>query len=61
MGPDGLIRVWLDRKFVDRLVQMRGPGESYSDVILRVVRTGSQWRLAREGWAQLSRRMDQDA
>jgi hypothetical protein len=27
-GPDGLIRIWLDRKFVDRLGQMRGPGES---------------------------------
>jgi hypothetical protein len=40
-GPDGLIRVWLDRKFVDRLAQMRGHGESYSDVILRLVKTGS--------------------
>ena len=35
-GPDGLIRIWLDRKFVDQLGQMRGPGESYSDVILRL-------------------------
>ena len=36
--PDdrGGIRIWLDRKFVDRLGQMRGPGESYSDVILRL-------------------------
>ena len=33
-GPDGQIRIWLDRKFVDRLRSMRGPGESYSDVIL---------------------------
>lgn len=32
--PDGQIRIWLDRKFVDRLRSMRGPGESYSDVIL---------------------------
>jgi hypothetical protein len=24
----GLIRLWLDRPFVDRLGQMRGPGES---------------------------------
>jgi hypothetical protein len=37
-GPDGLIRIWLDRKFVDRLGQMRGPGETYSDVILRLAR-----------------------
>lgn len=28
---DGLIRIWLERKLVDRLGQMRGPGESYSD------------------------------
>ena len=37
-GPDGLIRIWLDRKFVDRLAQMRGPGESYSDVIIRLAK-----------------------
>jgi hypothetical protein len=34
-GPDGLIRIWLDDKFVNRLGHMRGPGETYSDVILR--------------------------
>jgi len=27
--------IWLDRSVVDRLRAMRGPGESYSDVILR--------------------------
>ena len=37
IGSDGLIRIWLDRKFVDRLGQMRGLGESYSDVIIRLV------------------------
>jgi hypothetical protein len=40
-GPDGLIRIWLDRKFVDRLAQMRGPGESYSEVILRLAEESS--------------------
>ena len=40
-GQDGLIRVWLDCKFVDRLGQMRGPGESYSDVILRLAEASS--------------------
>lgn len=35
-GPDGLIRIWVDRQFVERLGQMRSPGESYSDVILRL-------------------------
>ena len=33
-GPP--VRIWLDRKFVDRLAQMRGPGESYSDVVVRL-------------------------
>jgi hypothetical protein len=37
----GLISIWLDREFVDRLGQMRGPGESYSDVILRLARANS--------------------
>jgi len=36
LGPDGLIRIWLDRKFVGRLGGMRGQGESSSDVILRL-------------------------
>ena len=40
-GADGLVRIWLDRNFVDRLGQMRGPGDSYSDVILRFAQTGS--------------------
>jgi hypothetical protein len=40
-GPDGLIRIWLDPKFADWLGQMRGPGESYSDVILRLAKTSS--------------------
>jgi hypothetical protein len=30
--------MWLDRAVVDRLRAMRGRGESYSDVILRVAR-----------------------
>ncbi len=28
--------VWLDRSVVDRLRGLRGPGESYSDVILKI-------------------------
>jgi hypothetical protein len=40
-GDDGLIRIWLDCKFVDRLGQMRVPGESYSDVILRLAAASS--------------------
>jgi hypothetical protein len=35
-GADGLIRVWLDRKDADQLGQLRDPGESFSEVILRL-------------------------
>jgi hypothetical protein len=41
-GPDGLISIWLDRAVVDRLRALRGPGESYSDVILRVAKEGGR-------------------
>jgi hypothetical protein len=33
--------IWLDPRYVDRLRAMRGPGESYSDVILRVAKASS--------------------
>ena len=29
--------IWVETTVVDRLTAMRGPGESYSDVILRLV------------------------
>ena len=28
--------IWLDRAMIDRLRGLRGPGESFSDVILRI-------------------------
>jgi hypothetical protein len=31
-------QIWLEPRFVDRLRAMRGPGESYSDVILRLAK-----------------------
>ena len=36
--PDGQrgVRIWLEHKFVDRLRALRGRGESYSDVIIRL-------------------------
>ncbi len=37
-GADGMIRIWLDRKFANQLGQMKGPGESYSGVILRLAK-----------------------
>jgi hypothetical protein len=30
-------QIWIDARVADRLAAMRGPGESYSDVILRLV------------------------
>jgi hypothetical protein len=35
-APNGDYFIWLEPRFVDRLRAMRGPGESYSDVILRL-------------------------
>jgi hypothetical protein len=32
--------IWLERRWVDRLTSSRRAGESYSDVILRVVAEG---------------------
>jgi hypothetical protein len=33
--------IWLESRMVDRLGALRGPGESYSDVILRVAKDGA--------------------
>jgi len=37
LSPKGERLIWLEPRFVDRLAAMRGPRESYSDVILRLV------------------------
>jgi hypothetical protein len=39
-APNGDYFIWLDPRYVDRLRAMRGPGESYSDVILRLAAGG---------------------
>jgi hypothetical protein len=40
--PDGRggVRIWLATEFVNRLGGLRGPSESYSDVILRRAKAG---------------------
>ena len=48
-APNGDRFIWLDPRCVDRLGAIRGPGESYSDVILRLAE------------ASAPRRQDQDA
>jgi hypothetical protein len=37
-APNGDYFIRLDPRYVDRLRAMRGPGESYSDVILRLAK-----------------------
>jgi hypothetical protein len=32
--------IWLDVRVVDKLTALRGPGDSYSDVILRLATAG---------------------
>jgi hypothetical protein len=44
--PVGERAVWLDEVWVDRLGAMHGPGETYSDVILRIAKA--------EGWGATS-------
>jgi hypothetical protein len=35
-APNGDYFIWLDRTVVDRLRAVRGPGENYSDVVIRL-------------------------
>jgi predicted CopG family antitoxin len=41
LAADGGFRITLERAAVDRLAALRGPGESYSDVILRLAKATS--------------------
>ena len=36
---DGMIRLWLEWTFFNELARMKGPGEDYSQVILRLAKT----------------------
>ena len=38
-APNGDVYVWLDRATVAKLKALRGPGESYSHVIMRAAAT----------------------
>ena len=40
-APNGDYFIWLDPAVVNRLAALRGPGESYSDVIIRLAEEGS--------------------
>jgi hypothetical protein len=47
IDEEGNRLIWLDRAVVDRLRSLRGAGESFSDVILRLVETDARPSLAR--------------
>ena len=44
--------IWLDRAVIDRLRSLRGPGESYSDVILRMAEFFPTFLSPKDGKAQ---------
>jgi hypothetical protein len=39
-AQDGSVHIWLDPGVLTKLKALRGPGESYSDVILRLAAKG---------------------
>jgi hypothetical protein len=49
--PAGGRHIWLEPRILDRLTALRGPGESYSDVTLRLAK-GFAKRAARRGGFQ---------
>ena len=42
-NADGSRTVWLDPTVLDRLRAIRGPGETISDVILKLIRLEASW------------------
>jgi hypothetical protein len=51
--------IWLDRAVVDRLRALRGAGESFSDVILRLVESEARPRWTRQPSPSYARRGSQ--
>jgi hypothetical protein len=41
-APNGDYLIWLELAVVSRLKALSGPGDSYSDAIIRVTRTGGE-------------------
>jgi hypothetical protein len=57
IDEDGNHLIWLDRAVVDRLLAMRGPGESYSDVILRLAAADMKQGADHEARSRVRRRV----
>jgi hypothetical protein len=36
VNAKGEVHIWLEPRWVDKLARLRGPGESYSDVIIKL-------------------------
>jgi hypothetical protein len=47
LAPGGEYRLWLPRTVVERLIARREPGETFSEVILRLTERGSLTALIR--------------
>ena len=47
LAPDGEYRLWLPPDVVNRLRALRAPGETFSDLILRLAQRGSLAALTR--------------
>jgi hypothetical protein len=39
----GEVHIWLEERWINKLRHLRGPGESYSDVIMRVAAGERMW------------------
>jgi hypothetical protein len=40
----GEVHIWLEERWINKLKAMRGPGESYTDAIIRVATAGARRR-----------------
>jgi hypothetical protein len=47
-AEDGSVHIWLDPGVLAKLKALRGPGESYSDVIIRLARARGRANPARQ-------------
>ena len=53
LDEGGGFKITLDRHTLDRLTALRGPGESYSDVILRLAAGGRRRQAICGAWGRI--------
>jgi hypothetical protein len=49
----GELHIWLESRIVDRLTALRGKGESYSGIILRIVAFPTEIQTVHEHWQDM--------